>query len=276
MTLTINNFLKQPSPWNPPNTQLIPLVDEMSNRGLIPLLYRIDITELANDADQRLGKDLGCTNVFDGTAAVAKVTVVSTDAKDTATGVGCQSVAIFGIADGGAYAVEILPLSGAVAATTDTEWIRVIKMRVNACGSEKDAAGILTMHEDGGVVSTYLTIPVGGYVSRDSTFWVASGYKCKVGYYNTEYVEPTSATAVDLDAGVNSHFQAESGSMTYEFEGTVQYSTLPLSTPTHEIPPLVVNGDAGSAYWMIHAQTVNTGANVTAQHTAVYIVWEAS
>ena len=273
MTLTVQNFIKPDKPWGPCSERVRVLTDKLSNRGYNPLIYRQDIIEEAPDATARVGLTDG-PDVFDGTSAAAKVDVVSTSADDASAGTGCQSVGLFGIADGGAYAVEIITMNGTTAVTSTTDWIRVICMRINAAGTGKTVAGAITVHETGGATETYLTINIGDFESHNSTFWVADGYYARTGDTDTEYYKAPSAAGVDIDAGSVAHVKMESGSITYEFL-SLQYVTMPLSGAKHINAARRVTGDDGSAYLELQHASINTAANASACYSIQYIVWGA-
>lgn len=273
MTLTIDDFLIAIKAWQ--GTEHIQqYLDKMTKAGISSRLWRADILEEGPDAFARVGVASGCTDVFDGTGTAAVVDLISTDAKDTAAGVGARTVAVFGIDSAGDYAVEIVDMAGAVASSTTTEWIRLIEIQVNTVGSEKDAAGTITCHENGGAVSTYLTIAIGDYKSHNSQFWVATGWNARPILIDSEYGVEPAAASVDIDAGTTSYFECETGGLTLSCKGSLQYTTLPLSSAVHVLPRGVAVGSDGNTYLSLQHASINTGANANGCYTLIYMLWE--
>lgn len=118
--------------------------------------------------------------VFDGTSVAAKVWVVSSDAKDTAAGVGVQQVTLLGIGATGLFQSEVVTMAGATDVQTTATWQRLFHMYASRWGTELDAAGTIICESDNVATATYLTIAAGANESDGAAIWVPSGYYYQV------------------------------------------------------------------------------------------------
>lgn len=250
---------------------MYPLLDIIAARGVKNLkIIEYELYQESPDAKAEIR--VAFTNEFDGVATPAVVDIKSTDANDDAGDNGATAYDLLGIDANDDYAVERIAAAGQAAATSTTLWKRLLQLKVATAGSSKKAEGTVTVHENGGVVNTYMTLAANGLSTISARLYIANGKTAVIGFLMGNSIFTTAAGAVDLDAGSNLYPVYADEDLTREI--LHKYTLIP-STNVQPIPP---HWDArlgtGDNYFTMQHEALNTGKNKDFQLDLFFITWE--
>lgn len=250
---------------------MYPLLDIIEARGVKKLkVIEYDLFQESPAAKAEIR--VAYTDEFDGVATPAVVDIISTDINDTAGSTGATAYDLFVIDENDDYVVERIAANGQSAATSVTLCKRLLQLKVATAGSSKKAEGVVTVHENGGAVNTYMTIAANGLSTISARLYLASGYTAVAGFLMGNSIFTTAAATVDLDAGSNMYFVYADEDLTREI--IHKYTIIP-TTNVRPIPshwePRVGTGDN---YLTMQHEALNTGKKKDFQIDLFFLVWE--
>jgi hypothetical protein len=149
------------------------LFEALLARGCQPRLLAIHYTGTGSASFTELGG--APDNEFDGTTTAASVFVESASADDDAGNAAghAHEVTVLGIDENGAVTTEAVALDGTTAVETSTKWKRIWHASVTNWGTGgADAADAITVGDDSGPTTTYLTIAAGTNESNGASLWL--------------------------------------------------------------------------------------------------------
>ena len=150
-------------------------------------LLSIEVTQEAPDAEADIVE--GYNDELDGVAVPVVLDIVSSDAGDTS-----KAGTIYGLDGDGVWTAETFTLDAAdatSAVTTVTEWCRIFGVELDAA-----CAGTITVHENGGAVSTYCTVTIADLFSITTRVYVPNGWQCVALEVVPKYEVANGATPV--------------------------------------------------------------------------------
>lgn len=169
----------------------------------IPYIFESSVIVAAVDALAEIAA--GYTDELDGTGTPVIVDIISSDVNDDGApvGTGAQTVKIMGIDTNGQYVIEEVTLNGTTAVPTVTLWQRIFSLWVTAVGSGKTTAGNITVHEDGGAVSTYMTITAGQMRTAAARIYIPLNWRAVIKKITISLKDHAAAAAnIDEGAGI--------------------------------------------------------------------------
>jgi hypothetical protein len=205
---------------------------------------------------------VGYTNAF---SAIDTTTlhILSSDAKDTAAGVGAQAVTIDYIKAGVITSKEFEMAGTSHSHINDGTWDRIIGMRVTRVGTEGDPAGniVLDVHATGTV---YCTIPAASNYSITSKMWLST-------LYNGTPVSVCCSTA--YTAAATADFKVIGTNLDIDMNGSVITKGVPVYAQDRELlvcPPIAITGDK---YMSLKQQSWDTTLNQEMSACVTYLIW---
>lgn len=212
------------------------------------------------------------TNEFDGVATPAVVDIISTSIQDDTGGTGALTYSLLGIDENDDYVAETITANGQAAASSTTLWKRLLQLKVLTAGTGKKAAGTVTVHENGGVINTYMTIAANGLSTISARFYIADGKYAMIGFLMGNSIFTTAAATVDLDAGSNLYPIFADELLTREI--IHKYTIVPTANiqiiPSHFEPRL----GSGDNYFTLQHEALNTGKNKDFHIDIIFLTWE--
>ena len=250
---------------------MYPLLDIIEARGVKNL--KIIEYELFQESPDAKGEiRVNYTDEFDGVATPAVVDIISTSVQDATGGTGALTYSLLGIDANDNYVAETIAANGQSAATSTTLWKRLLQLKVLTAGSGLKAAGTVTVHENGGIVNTYMTIAANGLSTISARLYIPDGKFAMFGFVMGNSIFTTAAATVDLDAGSNLYPVFADELLTREI--LHKYTIVPTSNvtqiPTHWEPRL----GSGDNYLTFQHEALNTGKNKDFHIDCLFITWE--
>ena len=158
-----------------------PILKLLKDENYQPYIYELWISQEAPDAIAEIMVDY--TAIFDGTSTAAVVYYDSTDAKDTAAGVGVRTIKIIGTDEAGTDVQEVTDdMAGQTGTATTEKWNRLWAFKAMTAGSEGDAAGTVTIQDDAAGTNKHMTIAAANVSSISARIYPPSGWKCQMHY----------------------------------------------------------------------------------------------
>jgi hypothetical protein len=205
----------------------------------------------------------GYTNAF---SAIDTTTlhILSSDAKDTAAGVGAQAVTIDYIKAGVICSKEFEMAGTSHSHINDGTWDRVIGMRVTRVGTELDPAGniVLDVHATGTV---YCTIPAASNYSITSKMWLSTSY----------YGMPISVScSTAYTAAATADFKVIGQNLGVNMNGTSKIFGVPVYDQNRELLQCPIIPITGDKYMSLMNQSWDTTLNQEMAACVSYLVWK--
>lgn len=239
---------------------------------VVKKLHVINYELFQESPDAKAEIRVAYTNEFDGVATPAVVDIISTDANDDAGDNGATAYDLLGIDANDNYVVERIAANGQSAASSTTLWKRLLQLKVATAGSSKKAEGTVTVHENGGIVNTYMTIAANGLSTISARLYIASGKYAMIGFLLGNSIFTSAAGAVDLDAGSNIFPIYADEDLTREI--IHKYTIIPGAN----IRPIPAHWEirlgTGDNYFTIQHEALNTGKNKDLHLDLFFITWE--
>ena len=250
---------------------MYPLLDIIEARGVKNLkIIEQQLYEESPDAKAEIR--VNYTNEFDGVATPAVVDIISTSVQDDTGGTGALTYSLLGIDENDDYVTETIVANGQAAASSTTLWKRLLQLKVLTAGTGKKAAGVVTVHENGGAVNTYMTIAANGLSTISARLYIPDGKHAMFGFVMGNSIFTTAAATVDLDAGSNLYPVFADELLTREIlhKYTIIPSVNVQPIPAHWEPRL----GSGDNYLTFQHEALNTGKNKDFHIDVLFITWE--
>lgn len=250
---------------------MYPLLDIIEARGVKNLkIIEQHLFEESPDAKAEIRVDY--TDEFDGVATPAIVDIISTSIQDDTGGTGALTYSLLGIDENDDYVAETVIANGQTKAPSTTLWKRLLQLKVLTAGTGKKAAGTVTVHEDSGIVKTYMTIAANGLSTISARLYIPDGKYAMFGFIMGNSIYTTAAGAVDLDAGSNIYPIFADELLTREI--LHKYTII----PSVNVRPLAVHFKprlgSGDNYLTFQHEALNTGKNKDFHIDCLFITWE--
>lgn len=227
---------------------------------------------LQESPDGKAEIQVNFTNIFDGTGTPAVVDIISTSIQDDTGGTGALTYGLFGTDENDAYVQETVTANGQSAATSTTLWKRLIGLKVLTAGTGLKAAGVVTVHENGGVINTYMTIAANGLSTISSRFWLANGWRGVRAKLVVNSIFTQAAGAVTLDSGSNLYPTFVDALLTREV--IHKYTIVPAAN-VFDIPVhWEVKDGSDDSYFSIQHETLDTTKNRDLHLDIFYLFWQ--
>jgi len=250
---------------------MYPLLDIITARGIKNLkIIQQQLYQESPDAKAEIR--VNYTDEFDGVATPVIVDIISTSVQDATGGTGALTYGLLGIDENNDYVIEIITANGQTKAPSTTLWKRLLQLKVLTAGTGKKAAGTVTVHEDSGIVKTYMTIAANGLSTISARLYIPDGKYAMIGFLMANTIFTTAAATVDLDAGSNIYPVYADEDLTREI--LHKYTIIPSANiqpfAVHFKPELGTNDN----YLTIQHECLNTGKNKDCHIDILFITWE--
>ena len=250
---------------------MYPLLDIIEARG-VKNLKIIEYALYEESPDAKAEIRVNYTDEFDGVATPVIVDIISTSIQDDTGGTGALTYSLLGIDENDDYVAETITANGQTKAPSTTLWKRLLQLKVLTAGTGKKAAGTVTVHEDSGIVKTYMTIAANGLSTISARLYIPDGKYAVIGFLMGNSIFTTAAAGVDLDAGSNVYPVYADEDLTREilhkYTILTGFNLSPI--PTHWGPKL----GSGDNYFTIQHEVLNTGKNQDLHLDELFIMWE--
>lgn len=182
------------------------------------------VTALGNnpDVDQgSLPEDIWTVGgVYPFPTAATSFEVVSTQAADSAAGIGARTIRISGLDANYDEVSEIVTMNGTTPVAVVTQFFRINNVLMLTVGSNEVNVGIINVNRSPGGL-TQAQIPVGLGVSRQAIFTVPAGYTLVI---NSTLFAITRAGGVDKTVTIANFFRTPVGAFRLPFEISISQS----------------------------------------------------
>ena len=199
---------------------------------------------------------------------------VSSDAKDTAAGVGTQAIRVFIIDENGDPNFTDIEMGGATPVRSSVKATEIYGTIGIRAGSEHDTAGTLTI-VDNGENDVYCTIAAAGMGSVSARCWVPDGWNCKIGELRGHVMEVSDAgidIILDLGSILTPIILGDASGVTPDILEQFVIAHLPANPYRNDVDT-VADGADGCYYTLNHV-TKADDLNTTHYIKIKYILWK--
>jgi len=181
-----------------------PILKELIKDQYQPKIYELWIQQEAPDTEAEIM--VNYTAIFDGSSTAAVVYYDSSDAGDTAAGVGIRTIKIIGNDEAGTDVQEVTDsMAGTTGTATTEKWNRLWAFKGMTAGANGDAEGTITIQDDAAGTNKHMTIAAADTSSISARIYPPNGWKCCM-YYIWAQVTTANVADGELVAGQGALF----------------------------------------------------------------------